>query len=294
MWSNPANWSRGVVPTSIHNAVIPSGTTLQIGADIPEINSLVNEGSFVIGSAFSLKSNTTLVNNGSILMDSESNNSSVLFVQGASTGTITYKRGGLKANAWSLVAPPVSEQKIEEFALNTDNDIRRNTSVSPNRYAIGYYDDSKEAGQKWNYYTEDLDAGLSFTAGESYSLSKNTDGLVSFTGTLTTNNSVKTLKPGEWNAIGNPFKTYYPANKNGASSFINDNYDILEDEFKGLYIWNSTQNKYIVVSELDIQNRSFTPGQGFFIKVKADQNSIEFKEAKHSLKPTTGDNTFSK
>ncbi|UAM99617.1 leucine-rich repeat domain-containing protein [Polaribacter litorisediminis] len=294
MWSDPANWSGGIVPTSTDNVFIPSGTTLQIGADISEINSLENEGTIIINSTFSLKSKTNMVNNGTIIMNSDNEDSSVLFVVGTATGDVKYSRGGLKANLWSLVTPPVSGQNIKEFALNTDNDIRVNAAVSPGRYAIGYYDDSQEAGQKWNYYTEDLDAGLTFTSGESYALSRSTDGSVSFTGTLTTTNNVKTLKPGEWNAIGNPFTTYYPANKNGASSFINDNYDILEDEFKGLYIWNSTQNKYVVVSELDIQNRSFTPGQGFFIKVKADQNSIEFKEAKRSLKPTTGDNTFSK
>jgi surface protein len=294
MWNDPTNWASGVVPTTTDNVVIPTGATLQISDDISEINSLENDGTIIINPTYSLKSKSNMVNYGTIVMNSDNDDSSVLFVVGTSTGDVKYSRGGLKANLWSLVTPPVSGQNIKEFALNTDNDIRVNAAVNPGRYAIGYYDDTKEAGQKWSYYTEDLDAGLTFTAGESYALSRNTDGSVSFTGTLTTNNNVKTLKPGEWNAIGNPFTTYYPANKNGASSFINDNYDILDDEFKGLYIWDSAQNKYVVVSELDIQNRSLTPGQGFFIKVKAGENTIEFKETKRSLKPTIGDNIFSK
>tara|TARA_R110002153_G_scaffold38188_4_gene111126 strand:- start:2104 stop:5355 length:3252 start_codon:yes stop_codon:yes gene_type:complete len=294
MWNDPANWASGVVPTSTDNVIIPVGTTLQISDDISEINSLENDGTIVINSTFSLKSNNNMVNNGTIVMNSDNDDSSVLFVVGTSTGEVKYSRGGLKANLWSLVTPPVSGQKIKEFATNVDNDIRINETVSPIRYAISYYDDKEPSGSKWKYFTESIDTEDTFTAGESYGLSRATDGSVTFTGTLTTNNSVKTLKPGEWNAIGNPFTTYYPANKNGASSFINDNYDILDDEFKGLYIWDSRQNKYVVVSEVDIQNRSITPGQGFFIKVKAGENTIEFKEAKRSLKPTTGDNTFTK
>ncbi|UAM97877.1 BspA family leucine-rich repeat surface protein [Polaribacter litorisediminis] len=293
-WSDPSSWSTGVVPTSNDNVTIPAGTTLQIGSNISEINSLVNEGSIVIGPTFSLKSNTTLVNNGSIVMDSESNNSSVLFVQGASSGTITYKRGGLKANAWSLVAPPVSGQKIEEFALNADNDIRINTSVSPNRYAIAYHDDTAIEGEKWKYYTTDIASSLTFTAGESYSMSRGTDGSVSFTGTLTTADVSKSLNAGAWSAIGNPFTTYYPANKNSENSFLNQNFAALDDEFKAVYLWSTTQNKFVSVTEIDINNRSLTPGQGFLIKLKPSATSVQFNEDKRTLKPNDATNTFAK
>ena len=293
-WSDPASWSTGVVPTSDDNVTIPSGTTLQIGDEISEINSLVNEGDIVIGPTFSLKSNTNLVNNGTIIMDSENNDSSVLFVKDASTGTVTYKRGGLKANAWSLVTPPVSGQKIQEFALNADNDIRINTAASPNQYAIGYYDDTEVQGQKWKYYTTDVASSLTFTAGNSYSMSRSTDGSVSFTGTLTTTDASKTLNAGEWNAIGNPFTTYYPANKNSDNSFLNQNFDALDDEFKGIYLWSTVQNKFVAVSEIDINNRSLTPGQGFFVKLKVGATNVQFNEDKRTLKPNDAVNTFAK
>jgi hypothetical protein len=293
-WSDPSSWSTGVVPTSDDNVSIPAGTTLQIGAEISEINSLVNEGDIVIGPTFSLKSNTTLANNGAIIMDSERNNSSVLFVKGASTGTVTYKRGGLKANAWSLVTPPVSGQKIKEFALNAANDIRINTSVSPSRYAIGFYDDTAIEGEKWKYYTTDIASSLTFTAGESYSMSRSTDGSVSFTGTLTTADASKTLNAGAWSPIGNPFTTYYPANKNSENSFLNQNYDALDDGFKSMYLWSTTQNKFVAVTELDINNRSLTPGQGFFIKLKSLATSVQFNEDKRTLKPNDAVNIFAK
>lgn len=294
MWNDPANWSNGVVPTVTDNVVIPSTTTLQISADISEVNSLENEGTIVISPTFSLKSKSNMINNGTIVMDSDNGDSSVLFIDGTSTGNVVYKRGGLKANKWSLVTPPVSGQKIKEFATDVNNDIRTNTTVSPVRYAIGYYDDALSSDNKWSYYNTTVDENLNFVAGESYAVSRATEGSVTFTGTLTTSNITKSLKPGEWNAIGNPFTTYYPANKNGATSFINDNYNILDDNFKGLYIWDNLQNKYALVSELDIANRSLTPGQGFFIKVKEGEYEMQFNEDKRSLKPETGTTTFNK
>ena len=293
-WNDPTNWASGVVPTTTDNVIIPAGTTLQVSAAVSEINSLENGGTIVISPTFSLKSKSNMVNTGTIVMDSGTDDSSVLFIEGTATGQVKYTRGGLKANQWSLVTPPVSGQKVKEFATDANNDIRQNTSVNPIRYAIGYYTDASSDNNKWNYYNVNVDENLTFTAGQSYSISRNTDGSVSFTGTLSTNNLTRTLQPGEWNAIGNPFTTYYPANKNSSSSFLNDNYDKLDDNYKGLYVWDHTQNKYVLVSELDLQNRSFAPGQGFFIKLKSAENEIQFQQDKRSLKPNSGNNVFNR
>ncbi|WP_298884144.1 BspA family leucine-rich repeat surface protein [uncultured Polaribacter sp.] len=293
-WNDPTNWASGVVPTTTDNVIIPAGTTLQVSAAVSEINSLENSGTIVISPTFSLKSKSNMVNTGTIVMDSGTDDSSVLFIEGTATGQVKYTRGGLKANQWSLVTPPVSGQKIKEFATDANNDIRQNTSASPIRYAIGYYNDASSDNNKWNYYNVNVDENLTFTAGQSYAISRNTDGSVSFTGTLTTNNLTRTLQPGEWNAIGNPFTTYYPANKNSSSSFLDDNYDKLDDNYKGLYVWDNIQNKYVLVSELDLQNRSFAPGQGFFIKLKSAENEIKFQQDKRTIKPITGNNAFNK
>tara|TARA_R110002126_G_scaffold289536_1_gene444633 strand:+ start:1853 stop:5830 length:3978 start_codon:yes stop_codon:yes gene_type:complete len=293
-WSDPENWANGIVPSETDDVSIPSGTTLQIGDEVSEIKSLVNEGTIVINPTFSLKTITTMVNNGSIIMDSENDDSSVLFITGTATGNVVYKRGGLKANKWSLVTPPVTGQKIQEFAVEPDNDIRVTTGLSPNQYAIGYYDDSESSGQKWKYYTTDVAPSETFIAGDSYSMSRATDGSVTFTGTLTTANTSKTLNAGQWNPIGNPFTTYYPANKNSDTSFLNQNYDALDDGFKGIYMWDNNQNKFIPVSELDLSSRSLTPGQGFFIKLKAGVTDVQFNEDKRTLKPNEGNTSFAK
>ena len=59
-------------------------------------------------------------------------------------------------------------------------------------------------------------------------------------------------------------------------------------------MWDNSQNKYVAVTELDASNRSLTPGQGFFIKLKNGQTDIVFKEEKRSTKPSTGITNFSK
>ena len=98
----------------------------------------------------------------------------------------------------------------------------------------------------------------------------------------------------QWNAIGNPFTTYYPANKNSSSSFLNDNMDALDDSFKSLYLWDNDQNKYVAVSEVDASDRSLPPGQGFFVRMKSGQTEISFKEEKRSTKPGSGDTDFAR
>ena len=105
---------------------------------------------------------------------------------------------------------------------------------------------------------------------------------------------VKTLVANQWNAIGNPFTTYYPANKNSSSSFLNDNNAALDDAFKSLYIWDNDQNKYVAVSEVDASDRSLPPGQGFFVFMKTGQTEITFNGDKRSTKPGSGDTDFAR
>ncbi|MGY8911595.1 MAG: T9SS type A sorting domain-containing protein, partial [Flavobacteriales bacterium] len=104
----------------------------------------------------------------------------------------------------------------------------------------------------------------------------------------------KTLIADQWNAIGNPFTTYYPANKNSNSSFLNDNMNVLDDAFKSLYVWDNAQGKYVAITEVDIAARSLPPGQGFFIKMKTGETEINFNKEKRSTKPTSGTSTFEK
>ena len=295
-WSTPGNWSLGVVPTQVDKAIISNGKTVTIDVDNLKIDDFELETGAIL--AIPKDKEITIQNSfnssGSLELSSDDSDSGVLFIEGTSSGTITYKRGGLLANKWSVITPPVAGQKIKAFADAVGNDIRKNTGVTPNRYAIAYYDDSQSIGNKWVYYFADMDANIEFEVGKSYAISRATDGEVTFTGTLTTESSTKTLTTNQWAAIGNPFTTYFPANKNSNSSFLNDNLSVLDDTYQSIYMWDNSQNKYIAVTELDAVARSLTPGQGFFIKLKNGQTDIAFNAEKRSTKPTSGNNIFSK
>lgn len=295
-WSNPNNWSFGSVPEKVDRVVVKENQEITIDVSNLEIDELVLENNATLKIP---KNKAIIINNqfdstGNLELDSDADDSGVLLVNGETTGTVTYKRGGLLANKWSIVTPPVSGQKVKSFIENTANDIRVNTTVNPNRYAIAYYDDSKSSANKWVYYTENLSAIEEFTAGKSYSMSRATDGEVTFVGSLAVDDLKRTLVAGQWNAIGNPFTTYYPANKNSNSSFIKDNFAVLDDTFKSLYIWNNLQNKYVAVTEVSEFAKSLPPGQGFFIKLKENENEIHFHKDKRSTKPETGNSTFEK
>ena len=295
-WSNPNNWSFGSVPEKVDRAIVKENQEITIDIDDLEIDDLVleNNATLRIPKNKAILINNQFDSNGNLELGSDADDSGVLLVNGKTTGNITYKRGGLLANKWSIVTPPVSGQKIKAFIENTDNNIRVNTVPDPNRYAVAYYDDSKPAGTRWVYYTENVTASEEFTTGKSYSMSRATDGEVTFTGTLTVNDLKRTLVAGQWNAIGNPFTTYYPANKNSNSSFLKDNFAVLDDLYKSLYIWDNAQGKYVAVTEISEVAKSLPPGQGFFIKLKSDENEIQFHKDKRSTKPATGNTTFEK
>jgi hypothetical protein len=294
-WSDTANWSTGN-PSENEDVIIADNVSVTLNVDDMSMNNFtLNTGAtLVIPKDKELTVLGNFATNGSLSLESDGVDSGVLFIVGSTSGTITYKRGGLLANKWSIVTAPVSGQKILSFAQNVSNDIRTNTTVSPVRYAIASYDSSQSSNDAWQYYTANTSALEEFLQGESYSMSRGTDGEVSFTGSLNIENISKILMANRWSAIGNPYTTYLAANKNADSSFLNDNFASLHDTFKGIYIWNNAQQKYIAVTELDTDNRSFAPGQGFFIRMKGDQSNISFNKDKRQLKPATGTTVFEK
>lgn len=294
-WSTASNWSLGVVPGQIENVTIANGVTVTLDVDDLQIKdfTLASGATLAIPKDKEITVTGSFNSSGGTLeLSSDANDSGVLFIKGNSTGNVTYKRGGLVANQWSIVTPPVTGQTIKTFAENASNDIRINTTPDPDRYAIAYYDDSQSEGNKWVYYDVDVNASTEFIQGQSYAMSRNTNGEVSFTGTLLSENTTKTLTADQWSAIGNPFTTYYPANKNSNSSFINDNTAALDDAYQSIYMWDNGQSKYIAVTELDANDRSLPPGQGFFVRMKTGQTEVSFSEAKRSTKPSSGTTNF--
>lgn len=292
-WTNTANWSTSSIPTATDNVELPNvATTPIIGTGV-----LAKSRDLKIhsGSALQLTNNGTLevagtfTNEGTLTMISSVNASPTLLVTGSATGMVTYERGGLMADKWSIITAPVHGQSIKEFVENASNDIRKNTTVSPHQYAVAYYDDSRAVGTKWVYYTvDDLTTNsIQFEKGRSYAISRGTDGGVSFTGTVETADVNRAVTGGAWNAIGNPFTAFLPVNENSGTNFITTNLANLDPMYAGIYVWDNAQHKY-VVSSLASGERALAPGQGFFVKTATSASSVSFNQAQRVMQPATG------
>lgn len=294
-WSNPLNWDGGVLPTITDKAIVTNVSTSPIlsnsSSTIYNLE-LRTSATLNILKDGALTISNNLTNTGVITVNSDALDSGVLLVKGVSTGNITYNRGGLLMNKWSLLAPPVKNQTIVAFAQNTANEIRANTTVIPNRFAIGFYNDANAIGNKWGYFDANTNIVDEFEIGAGYSLSRASDGEVSYTGALETSDIVKNVTANQWNAIGNSFTSYYPINKNGGNSFLDDNTGQLD--IPAAYIWDNAQDKYISITNLvSSVERFFTPAQGFFVKPNTT-TTLLFDDEDRSPKPTTGTHNFNK
>ncbi|CAM1345176.1 T9SS type A sorting domain-containing protein [Tenacibaculum amylolyticum] len=292
-WNLATNWSGDVNPLTTNNVLITNSAntpniTSGLVAEMHDITVATN-GSFQVSEDGAAIVAGNFDNSGTVTITSAANESGAFLVKGTANGTIIYERGGLLANKWSIVTAPVEGQSIKDFVENPMNNIRINTTVTPNRYAVGYYDDSNLAGSKWVYYTTtDLASNiLTFEKGRSYIISRATDGVVTFTGTIATIDVNKNVVPSQWNAVGNPYTAYVPVNDNGGVNFIQDNLASFDPTYVGVYIWDNAQNKY-VANSLVSAAKSLAPGQGFFIRTTTGVNSVVFKESLRTVQKNGG------
>ncbi|CAL2094442.1 exported hypothetical protein [Tenacibaculum sp. 190524A05c] len=297
-WTVSGNWSTSFTPLVTQNVIIPDVTNQPVISSgvTAEMNNLTVEtlADFDISDNGVVVVNGNLSNNGTIDITSSVNTSGTFIVKGTSNGMVTFERSGLEANKWSIITAPVSGQSIKEFIENSANDIRVNTTVTPNRYAVAYYDDSQAVGSKWVYYTADdiVTNTLAFEKGKGYIVSRATNGSVTFTGNLTTTDEAVTVVADQWNALGSPYTAYLPINNNADVNFIQDNLSKFDPVYVGVYVWDNSQNKYVAKTLLD-SDTSLTVGQGFFVRTATGVSSIDFKESQR-LSDATGVQTFSR
>jgi hypothetical protein len=292
-WNTSTNWLDGVIPVSTDNVAIPSVTNFPIIGENDAI--LMNDLTIETGAELNITNNGFAAiagdfnSNGTVTMSSTTTQSSSLIVAGTASGDVTYVRDGLVAKEWSIVSVPVHGQSIKEFFENPANDIDVNTTVTPNRIAIAYYDDSNAVGSKWVYYTTDdiIDNSLTFEKGRGYIMSRVTNGSVTFTGTLETASVTKTVIASQWNAIGNPYTAFLPVNNNAGNNFINDNSAKMDPAYVGVYTWDNVQAKY-VANTLTSEEKSIAPGQGFFVHTTTGVGDLTLDASKRTSQPSTG------
>ncbi|AUC86131.1 hypothetical protein CW731_12940 [Polaribacter sp. ALD11] len=291
LWNEANNWDGAILPSKKDHVIILDVVNDPVfNVALDSIKSLELRANSLLkispGNSLVLLENGS--NYGEVIVESEVLQSGVLLVKENFTGNVSYKRGGLLANKWSLVSAPVTNQSIKSFVENAANQIRINTAVSPNRYAIGTYNEVNVIGNKWEYYDTTI-GSESFLNAKGYAVSRVSDGDLTFTGSVVTTDVSGAVVENKWSAIGNPFTTYYPANKNGGSSFLDDSLTDLDSENQAVYLWDNSQSKYAAITNLlTSPQRFFTPGQGFFVKAKTGVSALHFLENKRAILPLEG------
>ena len=224
-WGTAANWSLNTVPstTSAYDSPIiedvssGSGNNPVISTDVEIDNLKIREGgSLTIQKTGSLKLTEHLIQNGTLTMESDSDQFSSLIVEGNSygevkhawnsgslgdngsySGNITYQRhvADEGTNEWDFIGSPVEGQTMSSF-------VSANSALADNgvQYAIGEFsnDGSTDtaAAMYTNYTSDGSGAGNvsanSFVMGKGYSMATDEDQgdgtTLSFTGNVKTNN----------------------------------------------------------------------------------------------------------
>ena len=250
-WDTAANWSPNSVPSSTATVRIPkTGIT-----NFPTASTAVAITALTIESGASLIAESTF------------------------SGTLTYKRDLHLADDWHFISSPVQGASLEDVISNTDLRTGSETNVG-----IAIYDNSIRG---WDYYS--TTASGTMGSAEGYALLVNS-GDIFFTGTMPIGTVDRSLTEGldGWNLIGNPYPSYLAINDSAdATNFLNVNSSNLSSSYSSIYLWDALGTGVTAVNQAT-GSYDMYPGQGFFVNVNSDGNSVSFTEEMQSHQ-TTGD-----
>ncbi|PNQ74722.1 hypothetical protein C1T31_00850 [Hanstruepera neustonica] len=273
--------------TGSDNALIYNGS-YNIGSDVDLNNLTVNSGAALeVLETGSIILNGDLTNNGSLVLNSISNQYSSLITNGSISGNVSYKRH-VNINASSggndLISAPVTGQTFGDFASLNAN-IFSNPS-NPSEKLFGPFDKVTES-----YLTYDTnvpaEAAITLDPGVGYRAASTNNSTFTFSGTVNTGVvNVGIINSGtvypEWNLVGNPYPSYIRL-----SDFLNDNvsellatsaavYGYDGDASDGWVIWNQA---YALANP----NALITPGQGFLVSSKVGGGTVSFSPSSRTI-----------
>jgi len=251
-----------------------SNTT--ITSDENFMNVTVSNGVVItIASDGSLRAANVLNNNGSIVMNSSSNEfSSLIAGSKAGSGTYTYNRYVSGNSTFDLISAPFTGQSFSSLISNNSGVIF-DTSASVNQYLFGHFNNSDGVYESYindgsNEASTTLDAGLGFRTGT------DSGATLAFTGTFETSNVTEPISLGSdatygrWNLIGNPFPSYLDLNH-----FFTDNSGILDTNYAAIYaydgddsdgsVWTTYNTSTLTDGNGDPIQKYIAPGQAFFV-----------------------------
>ncbi|MDB4028408.1 PKD domain-containing protein [Flavobacteriaceae bacterium] len=283
-WNTAANWTENVVPVSGRSPIIaPTSNNPIINGD----DGSSNDGNVVLDN-ITIKSSAALTiekdgslniakdfnNQGTVTLNSDSNEFASIIVGGTATGDITYNKyvNGVGVGQWDLVGSPVTTQSISDF-VNTNGGPLAVDPTGPTYYAIGTHDAVTDS---WTNYTGPLgdnsvDGAGNFIPAKGYQMATDYGTTMAFTGEIATTTQSISIKQQTvmWNLVANPFPSYIKGNGGPGSTdnFLNLNLDagtINTGNFGAIYAWKADNSGYQAYNNTN-DDIYIAPGQGFFV-----------------------------
>ncbi len=270
-WSLPANWNLGIVPDSIHNAIVETASNYPVISNYSECkNLIINDGWITINPGATLNVFSSIVSDSTsrLVIKSDKNGSGIL-INNTPEVHATVEQG-YESSLKYLYTIPITVLKnyadiFADISINAFNE-----SAAPD--IIGFPDVWSDSS------VDSLIAGIGYRA---HSNSSSVDfSIVSFEGELaSTDYKITTNYSGlnnGWNLIGNP----YPCKIDW--EIVNDSNVNVGD---AIYTWNSQSNSYSSwiagIGVPSAQTQVIEPMQAFFVRANSNGGSVTFlKEAK--------------
>lgn len=223
-------------------------------------------------------SNVSVDTGGELIMDSISDDYSDLFVVGTSTGNAEYRRFTASAATRDFVAPPVSGQAFNSFALA--NPIIATGTINTSNLMYGPFDTA--SGSYVEYPSGD---NTPLVSGKGYRAGTTSGGALRYEGSVSTTDTGVTLAYGSTagyeyaNLVGNPFTTHMSAADVLA---VLNGHSHIDQSYAALYGWNGTatndSSTWKIINSLS-STELITPGQGFMIISSASGGTFTFPES---------------
>ena len=297
-WDTASNWASGSVPTSSYNVTISSGQTLTIGnSTVALANNLTIDsgGSLTVAANSDLTLSGNFTNNGTMTLNSESDEFSSIIVGGSSTGDIVYNRyvNTVGTGEWDLIGSPVDGLSISDFVTTNSSVLATNGSA----YAVGYHDNTDDS---WtNYTTSTVGGAGNFDTSRGYQMATSSGATMAFTGSIATTDQTQSIINNNgngnggrrWNLVANPFPSYLNANTNAHASnnFLSVNASVIDSNFLSIYGWDADGSGYTIYNNTSSATY-IAPGQAFFVAAASSSAAnLSFTEA---MQTTTGGDDF--
>lgn len=295
-WLTPTNWSRNRLPSASDQIIVPDVTNQpQISNDdgasghvVLEDITLNSGAELTLNKGASLSLTADLINNGTLTLNSDSDEFSSLIVGGSSSGTITYNRyvNTVGSGEWDLIGSPTEGTSISSFAATNNTPLATGGGSGSNQYAIGYYDNSSDS---WtNYTTTTIGSANNFEMGKGYQMATDSGATLAFTGTIANTTQTQAIIDNadrggrRWNLIANPFPSYLNANiyADASNNFLSANADLIDDQYEAIYGYNADGKGYTIYNNTSSSAIYIAPGQAFFVAAASTNSAnVQFTKA---------------